>query len=997
MWAPSCLHEQSFACVEITYSESLSVGRCATAGLEGGDYGDFVQSNLLTGFPRFLMATLHMDSIVSKHNPRAVRTALKDLPAGLDDTYQKVLQRIDSQNGDDREMAYTVLSWLCYAHRPLTLPELQHALAVDTDCLDFDPQSVTEQDLLISICAGLVTIDPESGIVRLVHYTAQEFFERIREERFPNAQRSIVLTCIQYLSFGALSGYYRTRDDVEQRFSQYPFLAYAASYWGYHLRGPLEKTLSDCVLIFLADTLKVSGSSQILLLLTCGWETEPSASEEEAFGMNIAAYFGLDYIIMLLLDGSTTKPDAAIETLFSDSDDHNFGTVLHWAALGNNKSSLELLLAEAGVHRIINQRNSSASTALYEAVRNSRGHAIRILMKNGADVSIRGDRNTLTPLHNAAFHGRVEDIRVLLEIDKRQEMLEQGTHEGPTALHCAASRNHFAACELLLDYGTSVYATDMYGKTPLHVAADHGAELTAGLLMNRDCSSDHLYFRARNHRTAFQSACLLGHTQIATLFLRKGVDWQLLKRIGGHDSLQSAAANGQAAMVELLLDYYPRPLPVDDSGATLCHLAARSGDGETIRLFVEKDELKILLKDRTLSGTTAVHDAARRGHVDVMKSLIDEGADLNAKDGRGRSALHYAAERDLDTMATILLCADANIEVEDEEGRTPLTIALRAQSSHVADLLLASQARRPPLADERTVDWAQQQPWWEFFDGQTKQYHIPYQTRSACDVFHAYFCLRNTPLSFLANAPSMIRKILEMAEYWIASKVVHVETLQYTMHDGDFIYLRSRPIVGRTTCPVQKIVTTTHSKDQGWSDTSGHGTYGGSFTWFDIGYQRTGAKVKPLCLVNNIHAGQSMKTHTMCWGPNGRLDMSDEFVDGNSRGRNLDIARWVRELRPGDRVVVIPKALFKGWTNIVERVELTVYTSCLLPDVQVYGGLASGSNIPTAHVAVPIGQNNVGGFESWGTSSAGFCSDIPTLWAADHDRKMRYSNHGHAT
>ena len=85
-------------------------------------------------------------------------------------------------------------------------------------------------------------------------------------------------------------------------------------------------------------------------------------------------------------------------------------------------------------------------------------------------------------------------------------------------------------------------------------------------------------------------------------------------------------------------------------------------------------------------------------------------------------------------------------------------------------------------------------------------------------------------------------------EYWITSKIIHAEKRAFTMHDGDFIYLRSRPIVGRAICPVQKIITTTTSKDQGWSDTSDHGTYDGSFSWFNIAHQREGTQVKPIRL-----------------------------------------------------------------------------------------------------------------------------------------------------
>jgi hypothetical protein len=54
---------------------------------------------------------------------------------------------------------------------------------------------------IISVCAGLVTIDEESNIIRLVHYTTQEYFEHIRLEWNPRAPEEIASICLTYLAF----------------------------------------------------------------------------------------------------------------------------------------------------------------------------------------------------------------------------------------------------------------------------------------------------------------------------------------------------------------------------------------------------------------------------------------------------------------------------------------------------------------------------------------------------------------------------------------------------------------------------------------------------------------------------------------------------------------------------------------------------------------------------------------------------------------------------
>jgi hypothetical protein len=50
------------------------------------------------------------------------------------------------------------------------------------------------------VCAGLVAVDKESSIIRLVHYTTQEYFERVRIEWNPGAQEEIAVTCLQCLT-----------------------------------------------------------------------------------------------------------------------------------------------------------------------------------------------------------------------------------------------------------------------------------------------------------------------------------------------------------------------------------------------------------------------------------------------------------------------------------------------------------------------------------------------------------------------------------------------------------------------------------------------------------------------------------------------------------------------------------------------------------------------------------------------------------------------------
>jgi hypothetical protein len=157
-----------------------------------------------TKFVRFLLAQLHLDSLIGKKSIKAVRVALENLPAGskaYDHAYNNAMERIQGQLSDQEELAKQVLSWITCAKRPLTTEELQHALAIEIGEAELDKDNITPIEDMVSVCAGLVIVDEESRIIRLVHYTTQEYFERTQKKWFPTAEADITTICVTYLSF----------------------------------------------------------------------------------------------------------------------------------------------------------------------------------------------------------------------------------------------------------------------------------------------------------------------------------------------------------------------------------------------------------------------------------------------------------------------------------------------------------------------------------------------------------------------------------------------------------------------------------------------------------------------------------------------------------------------------------------------------------------------------------------------------------------------------
>jgi hypothetical protein len=174
------------------------------------------------------------------------------------------MERIEGQVTDQEELAKQVLAWITCAKRPLTTVELQHALAVEPGNTELDEDNLSQIEDMVTVCAGLVTVDDESGIIRLVHYTTQEYFERSQGRWFPSAEAEITTICVMYLSFDEFeSGFCQTDREFEERLRTNPLYDYAAQNWGHHAHS----VSSHCegVVQFLDCNKKVEAASQALM------------------------------------------------------------------------------------------------------------------------------------------------------------------------------------------------------------------------------------------------------------------------------------------------------------------------------------------------------------------------------------------------------------------------------------------------------------------------------------------------------------------------------------------------------------------------------------------------------------------------------------------------------------------------------------------------------------------------------------------------------------
>ncbi|MBA3954883.1 ankyrin repeat domain-containing protein [Candidatus Dependentiae bacterium] len=163
--------------------------------------------------------------------------------------------------------------------------------------------------------------------------------------------------------------------------------------------------------------------------------------------------------------------------------------------------------------------------------------------------------------------------------------------------------------------------------------------------------------------------------------------------------LIQAAKSGDLACVQALIAHAEVHInATDENTATALHGAARNGHKEVVKLLLEKGA-DIDTEDE--NNHTPLHSAAYAGYAEVVKLLLQKGASINTRvegnededeEEEGYTALHLAAENGHKEVVELLLKSGADINAKDEEDNTALHVAAQCGHKEVVELLLKSGA-----------------------------------------------------------------------------------------------------------------------------------------------------------------------------------------------------------------------------------------------------------------------------------------------------------------
>uniref|UniRef100_A0A671RVB6 Ankyrin-3-like n=1 Tax=Sinocyclocheilus anshuiensis TaxID=1608454 RepID=A0A671RVB6_9TELE len=433
------------------------------------------------------------------------------------------------------------------------------------------------------------------------------------------------------------------------------------------------------------------------------------ATEDGFTPLAVALQQGHDQVVSLLLENDT-KGKVRLPAL-------------HIAARKDDTKAAALLLQN---DHNADVESKSGFTPLHIAAHYGNINVATLLLNRGAAVDFKA-RNDITPLHVASKRGNANMVRLLLE---RGARIDAKTKDGLTPLHCGARSGHEQVVEMLLDRGAPILSKTKNGLSPLHMATQGDHLNCVQLLLHHNVPVDDV---TNDYLTALHVAAHCGHYKVAQVLVDKKANPNA-KALNGFTPLHIACKKNRIKVMELLLKHGASIQAVTEvreqdfffseyllyicracftmhfdlnslitlngrnfayvfRGETALHMAARAGQANVVKFLVANGaDVDAKAKD----DQTPLHISSRLGKPDIVQQLLQHGASPDATTTSGYTPLHLAARDGHRDMASILLDNGASLGITTKKGFTPLHVAAKYGKIEVAKLLL--QKRAPPDA-----------------------------------------------------------------------------------------------------------------------------------------------------------------------------------------------------------------------------------------------------------------------------------------------------------
>lgn len=275
-------------------------------------------------------------------------------------------------------------------------------------------------------------------------------------------------------------------------------------------------------------------------------------------------------------------------------------------------------------------------------------HAMKEMLDAGQDINEK-DFYGLTALMQSAWSGHLDAVQLL--VDKGTLLNEQHETTGATALMYAVNRrfdkdtnmDYANIALLLLNSGAKVNAKNGEGQSALMLAVknDNSAMMKALLDNGADINSTDNHGWSILTNAVRMNVYFGGSKQVVQMLLDAGAD------VASNEVCMSIGYGwrGDTTIFAMLLNKVGNPNALTCDGTTTLATAAGSGRLREVQLLIEKGaQVNAIIEggpEYCMSCSALMHAIVGR-HVDVVQTLINNGADVNARNHSGQTALTLA-------------------------------------------------------------------------------------------------------------------------------------------------------------------------------------------------------------------------------------------------------------------------------------------------------------------------------------------------------------------